>query len=156
MPQKTKEELQSEIRYAIRLCERTARFYRRIQAIGAFLALVGGSSTLSALSSHVQPWVAIVGGILLTLSGSALMVIRPADKAAVNDTDLRRYKKLYTKSNSMTLQELEIALAEARESDAPEIEVLRMVAYNDMVKEIGRLDKVQALTALQKVFSCLA
>jgi hypothetical protein len=151
-----KTDMLNEIRYAERLCQRTARFYRRVQAVGTFLAIVSGSATLSAVTQAVPGWVAMLGAVGLSLAGAALVAIRPADKAAANEADVRRYSQLRIDAQSMTAPELEAALAKAHTSDAPELEPLREVAYNDVVTEYGRADCVIALRWPQKVFAALA
>lgn len=69
----TIEQLRGDIRYAIRLCERTARLYRRIQAVGTFLSLVGGSAAVSGAAGQLPAWVALSGSALLAVSGAALL-----------------------------------------------------------------------------------
>ena len=56
----------------------------------------------------------------------------------------------------MTAEQLAAALAKAGETDTPEIEALRDVAYNDVVREIGRDDHVVPLSATQRLFAALA
>ena len=153
---KTLEQLQGEIRYAIRLCQRTARLYRRIQTTGVFLAVVGGGGTASLLSTLIPAWVGLTGTALLALAGAALIAIRPGDKAALNEADIRRYQALMIKSHSMDAEQLTIALAEAHQGDAPEIDPLRVVAFNDVALEINRPDVVVPLRPMQKILAALA
>lgn len=149
-------ELIYQIRYAIRLTERTARLYRRIQTAGTFLAIVGGSATLSLLAGQLPDWIGICGAGLLTLSGAALIAIRPADKAAQNEADTKRYSSLMTKANSLDDKALKAALDEAHQSDCPEVESLRDLAYNDTICEYGRTDATVPLSPVQKILSAVA
>jgi hypothetical protein len=153
---KTKEDLQAEIRYAIRLCERTARLYRRVQAVSMFLAIVGGSAAVATVVGELPRLLTGTGAVLFALFGAALIVIRPTDKAAQNESDVRKYQALLAKSVRMSDQELVEALEETRQGDAPEIEPLRDVAYNDVARELGRPDAVVALTPLQRALAALA
>jgi hypothetical protein len=153
---KTKEQLIAEIRYAIRLTQRTARFYRHIQSTGTFLAILGGSATLTTLSNSLPHWISLAGGALLAIAGAALIAIRPADKAAANENDHRRYQTLMTKATALDTDALTAALEEAHQGDAPEIESLREVAYNDVMFEINRADCLVPLTVWQKILSGLA
>ena len=98
----------------------------------------------------------MAGGAVLAIFGAINLAMRPADKAVANETDAKRYAKLRTSGQSMTAQELQIALEAARESDAQEVESLRNVAYNDLVREIGREDEVIPLRIHQKLLSALA
>jgi hypothetical protein len=153
---KDKERLQSEIRYAIRLCERTARFYRKIQAIGTFFTVIGGSAAITTLSPSLPPWVSVAGTILLAISGSALLAIRPAEKASSNENDVKRYQAMMTKSHGMDAKELQVVLDEAHQGGAPEIDALRLVAYNDVVLETGRPDCLEKLSLIEKLFQHIA
>lgn len=153
---KTKEQLQGDIRYAIRLCQRTARLYRRVQTAGVFLSIVGGSGTLSLLAQGIPAWVGLTGTALLALAGAALIAVRPADKAAQNEADIRRYQALMVKSHQLDLDQLAAALEEAHQGDAPEIEPLRAVAYNDVAREFNRPDVLVPLSPAQKALALLA
>lgn len=148
--------LLNEVRYAERLCQRTARLYRHLQAATVFLTVLGGSGVLSALSATVPVWVPVAGAVLLAAFGAINLATRPADKAAANEADCKRYAQLRTAGQSMTAQELAVALNKARESDTQEVESLRDVAYNDLAHEIGRDDAAIPLRAHQKLLSALA
>lgn len=149
-------DLLNQARYAERLCQRTARLYRRAQAVCTFAAIVGGSATLTALSSAVPGWVSMAGAVAFTVFGAALVVMRPADKAAANEADVRRYAKLRSDGLAMTADELAAALNKARESDAAEVEPLRDVAYNDVAREIGAPAAVVPLSMQQRLLAALA
>lgn len=56
-----------------------------------------------------------------------------------------------TRAVSMESKELEQALEEAHVGDAPEIESLRDVAYNDVVLELNREDCLIPLTLKQRL-----
>lgn len=85
-----------------------------------------------------------------------LIAIRPADKAAQNDYDSKRYKTLMAKSVDMTDSELANALEETRAGDVPEIESLREVAYNDVALELNRPDATLPLSTSQKILQIIA
>jgi hypothetical protein len=154
--EKSKDQLMAEIRYAIRLTQRTARFYRHIQSLGTFLAILGGSATLATLSNSLPHWISLAGGALLAVAGAALIAIRPADKAAANESDYRRYQALMAKAPALDADALVTAIHEAQMGDAPEIESLRDIAYNDVMFEINRADCLIRLTLWQKILSGLA
>jgi hypothetical protein len=146
----------NEIRYAERLCQRTARFYRHIQSAGVFLSVVAGSATLSALAKTFPEWVAISGAVVFTLVGAGLICMRPADKAATNETDAKRYSALRARAATLTDEQLRAALDESRVSDTPEFEALRNVAYNDVVIEVGQPTHRMPLTVSQRLLSAFA
>jgi len=153
---KTKNQLKEEIRYAIRLCQRQARFYRFIQWIGTFLSIIGGSAIFSILSTSLPHWLSFAGAALLSCSGAILIAIRPADKAALNESDVRRYQTLMVRSNALNETDLEIAIEEARQSDTQDIESLRSVAFNDVMREINRDDQIIPLKPAEKIMSLFA
>ncbi len=153
---KTKEDLQAEIRYAIRLCERTARLYRRVQTISTILVILGGSAAFAAVTGELPKWITVTGATLFAIAGATLIAVRPADKAGQNESDVRKYQALLPKSVSMTDAALAEALEETRQGDAPEIEPLRDVAYNDIAVELGRPDAVVSLTPMQRILAAVA
>ena len=145
-----------QIRYAVRLTQRTARFYRRIQAFGTFLAIIGGSAAASLIAESAPIELGTAGAVLMAIAGAGLLTIRPADKAAQNEYDAKRYLALLAKAPRLSDEELEIALQEAHQSDCPEIEPLRDVAYNDIVAEYGRADSQVKLSLRQSFLAHLA
>lgn len=152
----SKAQLQGEIRYTIRLCQRTARLYRRAQTLGTFLAIIGGSATLTGAVGQFPSFVATAGAALLAIAGAALIAMRPADKAAQNESDVKRYQALMAKSVAMPDEALRQALEEARQSDACEVEPLRNVAFNDVMAEIHRTDQLIPLSSHERLLRALA
>ncbi len=149
--------LLNEIRYAERLCQRTARLYRRLQTFTTFITVVGGSAAIStALSSSAPDWLPLVGAGLLAVFGGLNIAIRPADKAAQNEMDAKRYAALRSKASAMDDALLQTALNEAHASDVPEVEPLRDVAYNDVVREIGQGSYVVSLKLHQRLIAAIA
>lgn len=148
--------LLNEVRYAERLCQRTARMYRRLQAAGVFFTVLGGSGALAAGSAGMPPVFLVLGAVLFAVFGALLLAVRPADRAAQNEADVRRYARLRTDALGLDAAGLKIALAKARESDAPEVEPLRDVAWNDVVVECGNPGQVVPLGLKQRLLAALA
>lgn len=146
----------NEIRYAERLCQRTARLYRRVQVTGSFLSVLAGSATLTALAESIPHEVSIVGGVAFAVFGAALLVTRPGDKAAINEIDAKRYAAVRAKASTLDDAALRTAINEARIGDVPEIETLRDVAYNDVALEVGQPSYVVTLNRRQKLLAALA
>jgi cation transport regulator ChaB len=146
----------NEIRYAERLCQRTARLYRHLQSFGTWLAVAGGSGTLAALANNVPGWIPITGAIVFAATGAALIAMRPADKAANNEADAKRYATLRTRAIYLDDTALRTALEEARQSDVAEVESLRDVAWNDVAQEVGQGDKQVTLSIQQRFLAALA
>ncbi|MGV8823990.1 hypothetical protein [Methylibium petroleiphilum] len=152
----TVEELRNEIRYSQRLCERTARLYRRLQTLSTFLTVAGGSAAVLALGLALPKTVVLVFGVLAALFVALIVAVRPADKAVANENDAKRYSALLTQANTLDAAQLRAALDKARESVVAEIEPLRDVVWNDVVVEIGQSAYQVPLTAKQKLLASLA
>ena len=148
--------LLGEIRYAERLCLRTARLYRHLQASNTFLSVLGGSAVISSVGGQLPLWLPLLGAAVLAIFGALNIAMRPADKAVANESDARRYARLRTAGQSMTADQLRVALATERESDAQEVESLRDVAYNDLVRELGRDDQAIPLRMHQRLLRAMA
>lgn len=148
--------LLNEIRYSERLCQRTARLYRRLSATFLFLGITGGSAVLANIKPVLPGWVAIAGGVLMAIFVALNIVIRPTEKAVANEIDAKRYARLRTEAAHMSYAELSAAIDKARESDTQEVEPLRDVAFNDVVTEYGRADAVVQLSAQQRLLKAVA
>lgn len=88
--------------------------------------------------------------------GCINLAIRPAEKIASNEADVRKYGALFAKLNVLDTPTIQQLLVEARLSDAAEVEQLRAVAYNDVVLEIYEPDALIPLTPMQKLMGALA
>lgn len=146
----------NEIRYAQRITQRTARLYRRAATFLTFTAILGGSGLATSMSATLPQWLVVAGGVLLACTAAAGLSVRPLEKAIMNEQDLRKYTALETQAVSMNVDALRAALSKARESDVAEIELLRDVAYNDVVIESGRPDMKAALNLPQRFIAALA
>ncbi|MRX07448.1 hypothetical protein GJ697_06350 [Pseudoduganella sp. FT25W] len=82
--------------------------------------------------------------------------MRPAERIAANEADVRKYGALLAKLNTLDTPALQQLLDEARLSDTTEVEPLRAVAYNDVVLEIDEPDAIIPLTPMQKLMGVLA
>lgn len=146
----------NEVRYAERLCQRTARLYRHIQTFGTWLTVIGGSGTLAALAKSAPDLLPIAGAIVFTVAGAALIAIRPADKAAINESEAKRYATLRARAAALDDNALRVALEEARQSDAAEVESLRDIAWNDVVDEVGQSSQKVPLSIPKRVLAAIA
>lgn len=149
------EEVQFNLRYAQRLCQRTARLYRRIQTMLTFISLLAGSSAVATLAAQMtipSAWLLAA----FAMFGCISLAIRPADKIAANEADIRKYGALLAKVQTLDAATLQQQLNEARQSDAAEVEPLRAVAYNDVVLESYEPEALIKLTPMQKLIGVLA
>lgn len=146
----------NEARYAERLCLRTARLYRHLQAFGTFGTVFAGSAAMGAALGSVPQALAPWGAMAFAAFGAALLAIRPADKAAANEADARRYAKVRTEAATLDAAAARQLLDKARETDAAEVESLRDVAYNDVLAEIGRPDLAIPLGVGKRMLAAIA
>ena len=150
-----KQKIQFDLRYAQRLCQRTARFYRRLQTTLTFISLLAGSSAVAALAAQMptqSAWLLAAFAVF----GCVNLALRPADKIAANDADVRKYGALLAKLNVLEAATLQQMLDEARLSDTTEVEPLRHVAYNDVVLEIDEPEALIPLSPMQRLMGALA
>lgn len=150
-----KEELYFNFRYAQRLCQRTARLYRRIQTSLTFMSLLAGSSAVATLAAQLPAQSAWLLATFAAL-GCINLAVRPAERIAANEADVRKYGALLAKLSLLDAPALQQLLDEARQTDTTEVEQLRPVAYNDVVLEIDEPDFVISLTPMQKIMGALA
>lgn len=150
-----KEQLQVEIRYAQRFCQRSLRFYRRIQTFFTFVSMLAGSSAIAAVAAQM-PVAATWMLAAFSVFGILSFATKPAEKIAAFQADLRKYATLLTKSDLLEAEEIRHLLYEARESDTEEIETLRAVAFNDVMIEIDEPDALIPLSPMQKLMGVLA
>lgn len=154
--EQTKEQLQGEIRYAQRLCQRTARLYRRAQTTFTFLSIVSGSAALVSISGKLSTESVLGSAVAFAIVAAMNFAIRPAERIAQNDTDVKKYAALLVKAEELDVAAIRKLIAEARQTDAPELEPLRAVAFNDVMREINREDALIPLTASQKLLGAIA
>jgi hypothetical protein len=150
-----KDRLQIELRYAQRFCQRSVRFYRRIQATLTFISMLAGSSSIAAIAAQM-PLAATWLLAAFSIFGILNFTLRPAEKIAALQADLRKYAALITKSDDLDALTIQRLLHEARQSDAEEIEPLRAVAFNDVMLEIDEPEALIKLTPMQKLIGALA
>lgn len=154
--EQTKEQLRAEVRYAQRLCQRTARLYRRAQTTFTFLSIVAGSAALVSISAKLPEQFTLGSAIAFAVFAAVNIAIRPAERIAQNESDVKKYAALLAKSEDLEMPAIRKLIAEARQTDAPEVEPLRDIAFNDVMREINREDALIPLTRSQKFLGAIA
>jgi hypothetical protein len=150
-----KDELYFTFRYSQRLCQRTARFYKRIQTALTFMSLLAGSSAVATLAAQMPTQSALLLASFAVF-GCINLAVRPAERIAANEADVRKYGALLGKLNQLDPPALQQLLDEARQSDTTEVEHLRPVAFNDVVLEIDEPEALITLTPIQRLIGALA
>ena len=144
------------MRYAQRLCQRTVRLYRRAQTAFTFLSIVAGSAALVSISAKLPSEFALGSAVAFAVFAAMNSAIRPAERIDQNDMDVKKYAALLVKAEELDVAAIRKLIAEARQTDAPEVEPLRAVAFNDVMREINREDALIPLTPSQKLFGAIA
>jgi ferritin-like protein len=104
-----------------------------------------------------SPDFAVIAGLVLSAASVLDRVIDPAHKRAAFIQDYKRYAALKRAVQGKAAEEAEKLLAKAREDDADEIEALRDVAYNDVLKQLGRdSEYLVKLSVFQRIMAAAA
>lgn len=130
----TRNDLHFHLRYSLRFGERQARFYERADAAIKFVSLLSGLGAFVGLIGQSQLATGISGFIVGVLS--FIDVLWKPTERAFNTKALRaRYEDLATRASRLSDETLRAELERLDASDAPQLEGLRPVAYNDIVRE---------------------
>jgi len=157
MSDKERQKLCSEIRYTQRLAQRSARLWWRIDAVGTLTFVLGSSVSVANFVKLLPPFIGASASVITILIATLMVCLRPAQKASLNEADVRKYDELLVLERSGTsTQKLAVLLAKAHQTDAPEIETLRDVAYNDVCSEINRADYACKLSVWQRTMAIMA
>lgn len=125
------------LRYAVRVLERHARMWRRIDGLIRFSALLAGSSAFAGLMA-ANSTTALVAGIVFAVLQSVEFAIRPAEIAARSMTAKKPYGDILARQAELDDAQLESAYQRCvAEDDVIVPENLRYLAYNDVVQERG-------------------
>ena len=144
------------LRYATRVLELQARFWRKLDATIKILTFLSVTAAFGAIvsSHHV---LTLIFGFLLALLQAVEFVLSPSSRALEAKESGKLYKAVQA-SNARTNREyLEQALLDAGNKDEVTVfESLRYIAYNDVANETGNPDASYVLTKWQRFVSLLA
>jgi hypothetical protein len=104
-------------------------FFMAVSLFGA------GTAFTSVLSKN--PSIALAAGLILSAVSVLDKVIDPARRRASFIQDYKRYASVKRAIQGKSVADAEKLLAKAREDDSDEIESLRDVAYNDVIRQMG-------------------
>lgn len=123
------------IRYAVRVLERTARFWSRIDTSIKVFALLSGSGAIYALASHSEVFT-LACGAFFALTQAIEFAVRPADKSALALGERGAYAKLLANQSAMSDEAIEDAYQKAVcDDEVTVMEGMRHIAYNDVLYE---------------------
>lgn len=145
------------IRYAVRVLERSARYWAKIDGAIRIAALLAGSGAIYAISIESRP-IAIGFGIFFAITQAIEFALRPADKSALAMGARLGYARLMADQSSHEDAALERAYQQLVAVDEVIVmECLRRIAYNDVLYERGH-DPAHAysLSAFDRFMSVMA
>ena len=125
------------LRYAVRILERYARLWQRIDGLLRLFAFLSGTSAIAALVSGSVPW-SIAAGIFFAFMQGVEFSIAPARKHADALAARKPYAAILSGQAGFDDAALEAAYQRAVAEDTVIVpEALRPLAYNDAATERG-------------------
>ncbi len=154
--ERTRYQIELEIRYGMRLDELHRRFYARLASALTFALLLAGSAAFGGYIAAL-PELAGAAGLVVAALTLAEVVLRPGERGAYASALARQFGVLRATAGELTIDDLSRRLSELQCETLPgEIEALRGVAMNDVLREHGHSDELLALSRWQRVIAVLA
>lgn len=145
-----------KIRYAMRFGRRQSRLLDRIALVMKILMIGAGTTAFVSVIGEYEEltkW----SGLIVAAIAIIDAIWNPAGKAAKSREIEQRFALLIRDAPTMTPELLQRAMDELYDSEAPELESLRPVVYNDMVSELGNKSSEKfRLTPWQKFIEMIA
>jgi hypothetical protein len=148
--------LQFQLRYATRVLELQARFWRKIDTTIRIFSFLSGTAAFAAIvSSH--SWLTLFFGVIFALLQAVEFVVSPSSHALEAKESGKLYKAVQASNVRKDKDLLEQALLDARKQDEVTVfDSLRHIAYNDVVKEIGHPEDSFDLTRWQRLVALMS
>jgi hypothetical protein len=146
------------LRYAVRVLERQARFWRHVDAALRIGAVLSGSGAFAALLTQQAAGVSAVALVVFALLQAVEFSLQPGLKAAEAWVARAPYLAALARQACTGDAELEAAYQDAILGDVVQaFESLRRVAYNDVVEEKGcAATEAYALGRWQRLMAFMA
>ncbi|MCK0743585.1 hypothetical protein [Chromohalobacter nigrandesensis] len=155
MDDRTFYEAKGDAMYSVRYMILQERLYKRLAGLFKFTSLFGGSAAFAGLIT-ASPLVTGTSGLLITASTVLDFVISPEQKALQCKEARQKFQKLLRKADELDIAAFDRRAEKIAMLDTPNIESLRIPAYNDSMCERGRTDFVQPLSFRQRVIRAIA
>jgi len=135
-------ELTSRVMYAIRVQELHGRLFRRLKIFADSVVVLAGALALGEVAAGVD-WFKKTAGAVTAIAGVMSLVMDPGAKALAYDLAQRKWDALNTRisKEGPDAKTLETWGNTAAETDPPQMDCLRIRAYNDTCKSIGASDR---------------
>lgn len=126
-----------EVRYAVRVLEREARLWNRIDIGTKLFSFLATTAAFGAIIKS-RPILTIFFGLLLAVLQAIQFVLNPPSRALEARQAGQLYQKILASDARRDPAKLEQALLDARSQDPVSVlEALRVCAYNDVARERG-------------------
>jgi hypothetical protein len=131
-------ELKGRVIYVTRVNELHGRLFRRSKMLCDGTIVLAGALALSGVSTAF-PWYSQAAGAVTAIFGVVSMLLDPGAKALAHEMAQRRWEALATRvsKEKPNPEVLETWGNELSESDPPQLDSLRIKAYNDYCDQIG-------------------
>lgn len=153
--ERTKAEAILNVRYQERLHFLHCRFYHRVRKVFNFITLAAGSAAIAAAIKSVPGGVA-ASAVVVTLISFFDVLGNFPEKAVRHDVWRRRAAELKAGSAEFDLVTIDRELARLTGDVDDEIEALRAVAFNDVLKSSGYEDGIRDESRMQRFLRVLA
>jgi hypothetical protein len=155
LPSETKAEAVLQLRYVIRLHQLHRRLYRRVEMGMSFASIVAGSAALLPVWQQM-PGGLMLSGIALAIIGAISAVGGLAEAAAQRNVTIRQLNRALERAADAAVSAAEIDAANLASESHVDIEALRYIAYNDVLRAGGHTDGMQPETPWQRVMRAVA
>lgn len=130
-------EAEFNVRYSRRYCERHARMYRRIASHLRLLQTIGALSGFTAFLKEDSMYAGIAG-LIIAISLGIDLVFSPSEKARQCEASRQKYAELFAQLHDEAPATIDKRWRQiCAESCSSDVEGLRNVAYNDVLREMG-------------------
>ena len=143
-----------DARYGQRLNYLHAKLYGKINASLNFVNLISGTAAFGAFTSE-KPNIILWIGVIISISSILSTLLSPATKSAEFADKSRQYAKLLVIAPELNEAELDKQIRQLQSDTTPIIEAIRIIAYNDNLRESGREDYLATTNIWQKLLKSI-
>jgi hypothetical protein len=127
-----------ELRYAQRLLQRQARFWRRVDTLTRAFGLLSGTAAFAAITNSNQDFTMLFG-VIFAVFQVIEFTVSPGAKSAEASQQAKLYAAAIAEQSKVSVDDLRQKLLDIRSKDTVTcFEYLRKLAYNDVSEETGR------------------
>ena len=144
-----------DIKYGIQFNDLNSRFYRRIDSAFSVINVLGGSAVFIGLFKQM-PITSAAIGLFIAILSYIDREIKPIEKAIKCERQKKKFGKLFAKTDTMTLQDIDKELRLLQSHSPLTIDSLAMPAFIKTMNSNGFDSSYLKLNPLQKLYSWIA